>query len=46
MAGFEGAAFGETEYIHAEFFEVFGEDKLAWWVRARNCFAIASEDVD
>lgn len=46
VACFEGAGFGEAEYVHAEFFEVFGEDELAWWVGAGDRFAVAGEDVD
>lgn len=32
MTCFEGAGFNEAENVHAEFFEVFREDELAWWV--------------
>ena len=43
---FEGAAFEEAECVHAEFFEILGQDELAGRVGAREGFAVASEDVD
>lgn len=46
MAGFEGARFDQAEDVHAEFFEVFGEDELAWGVGSRTGFSVAGEDVD
>lgn len=43
---FEGAGFEEAEHVHAEFLQVFWEHQLAWWMRARETFPIAGEDVD
>ena len=43
---FEGSGFEEAEHVHAEFFQVFREDQLAWWVGAGKAFPVAGEDVD
>ena len=41
MSTFESSAFEEAEGVHAELFEVFGEDKLAWRMVAGECFSVA-----
>ena len=46
VAGFEGSRLYETEDVHAEFFQVFGEDELAWWMGAGEGLAVAGEDVN
>ena len=45
-AGFEGAGFEQTEGVHAELFEIFGQDELAGRVVAGEAFAVTGEDVD
>lgn len=43
---FKGPGLQKTQDIHAEFFEIFGEDELAGRVRAGEGFSVAGKDID